>query len=189
MMFSFEDGFDYIDTTLQEVKAAIFKILQDCLDLVQPDWTTQLSHGLEWYNVTTKEEDEDPRKINILETKRHHKVEGLQIEDPDITTLLKTRQVNSGIEVVPKFSKIGDYWDDATIDKVVELLHEYQDLFPMKFSHLKGVIGELGVKKNTLKLDMKPVKKGPYHLNPKHKERVRAELEWELLNQWKSLIR
>lgn len=35
----------------------IFRILQDPLDLIQPDWTTQLSHALEFYNVTVEEED------------------------------------------------------------------------------------------------------------------------------------
>jgi len=39
--------------------------------------------------------------------------------------LLKARQVNIGIETKPKFAKIRDYWDDPTVDKVVELLHEY----------------------------------------------------------------
>jgi len=60
MTFSFEDGFDCIDEALQEVKAAIFRIPQDPLDLIQHEWTTQLSHALEYYNVTAEEEDEDP---------------------------------------------------------------------------------------------------------------------------------
>jgi len=38
--FSFEDGVDYIDAALQDVKAVIFRIPQDPLDLIQPDWTT-----------------------------------------------------------------------------------------------------------------------------------------------------
>jgi len=59
MTFNFEDEFDCIDEALQEVKASIFRIPQDPLDLIQPDWTTQLSHALECYNVTVKEEDED----------------------------------------------------------------------------------------------------------------------------------
>lgn len=63
--------------------------------------------------------------------------------------------------------KIGDYWDDATMDKVVELLCEYEDLFPTKFSDLKGVVGDLGVMKITLKLDAMPIKQIPYRLNPK----------------------
>jgi len=59
MTFSFEDGFDCIDEELQQVKAAIFRIPQGLLDLIQADWTTQLSHTLECYNITAKEEDED----------------------------------------------------------------------------------------------------------------------------------
>ena len=55
MTLSFEDGFDCINEALQEVKAAIFGISQDPLDLIQPDWTTQLSHALECYNVTVEE--------------------------------------------------------------------------------------------------------------------------------------
>ena len=73
--------------------------------------------------------------------------------------------------------KIGDYWDDATVDKVVELLCEYQDIFPTKFSNLKGIIGDLGMMKITLKLDMKPIKQRPYRLNPKYKEKVCLELD------------
>jgi len=44
MTFSFEDGFDCIDEALQEVKATIFRIPQDPLDLIQPKWAAQLSH-------------------------------------------------------------------------------------------------------------------------------------------------
>lgn len=165
MTFNFEDGFESIDEALQEVKATIFKIPQDPLDLIQPDWTTQLSEALECYNVTTEEEDKDPRKINIPETEGHYEVEGLQLENLDITKLLKTRQVNIDMEEEPKFAKIRDYWDDATVDKVTKLLHKYQDLFPMKFSDMKGIIGDLGVTKITLKLDIKPMKKRHYRIH------------------------
>jgi len=50
-------------------------------------------------------------------------------------------------------------------------------LFPTKFSDLKGIIGDLGVMKITLNLDLKHVKKRPYYLNPKYKERVHSELD------------
>jgi len=76
-----------------------------------------------------------------------------------------------------KFAKIRDYWDDAMVEKVAELLREYQDLFPTKFSDLRGIIGDLGVMKITLKLDAKPVKQRHYPLNPKYKERVHIELD------------
>ena len=75
MTFSFEDRFDYIEEALQEVKAAVFRIPQDPLDLIQPEWATQLSHALEFYNVTVEEEDEDLGKINIPETKGHRELE------------------------------------------------------------------------------------------------------------------
>eukprot|EP00253_Pinus_taeda_P031878 PITA_31878 len=67
MRFNFEDGFECIDEALQEVKEVIFKIPQDPLDFIQTYCTTQLCHVLECYNVTSEEEEEDPRNINIPE--------------------------------------------------------------------------------------------------------------------------
>lgn len=72
---------------------------------------------------------------------------------------------------------LDDYWDDAMVDKVTKLLCEYQDLFPTKITNLKGIIGDLGMMKITLKPDAKPVKQRPYSLNPKYKEKVHIELE------------
>lgn len=36
--------------------------------LTERDWVARLTCALECYNVTTKEEDEDPRNIDIPET-------------------------------------------------------------------------------------------------------------------------
>lgn len=177
MTFSFEDGFKSINGELQEVKVAILRTPQDPLELIRLDWSTQLHHALECYNVTVERDDEDQRKINISKVECHHEFEGPQIQNPDITAPLKTRQVNIGIEVELKILDIGDYWNDATVDKVIELLCEYQDLFPTKFSNFKGIVGDLGVLKITLKLNAKPVKERPYHLNPKYKEKVHLELD------------
>lgn len=63
------------------------------------------------------------------------------------------------------------------INKVMELLHEYQDLFLTIITDLKGIVGNLGMMNITLKFDMKPVKQWPYHLNPKYKEKVHEELD------------
>ena len=71
---------------------------------------------------------------------------------------MKTQKVNIGIEEERKFMLIGDYWDTDTIIKVAELLHEYQEIFPMKFSELKGIVEDLRVMRITLKPDVKPVK-------------------------------
>lgn len=76
MKFNFEDRFDSIDEALQELKESISRITQDPLDLTRSKWATHLSRALEFYNVTTEEEEEDPRKINIPETKGHHEVQG-----------------------------------------------------------------------------------------------------------------
>lgn len=53
---------------------------------------------------------------------------------------------------------LGDYWDDSTVDKVVGLLREYQDLFLTKITELKGVLSDLGMMKITLKPKAKLVK-------------------------------
>jgi hypothetical protein len=47
--------------------------------------------------------------------------------------------VNIGTEEKPKFVNIGDYWSEETIEKIVDLLREYQDLFPTNFSEMKGI--------------------------------------------------
>ena len=75
------------------------------------------------------------------------------LQTVDITKHLKLREVNIGMAEQPKLAKIGDYWDDDTVSKVAELLTEYQDLFPTKFSELKGITGDLGVMRITLKPD------------------------------------
>lgn len=63
------------------------------------------------------------------------------------------------------------------VDKVIELLCEYQDLFSTKIMDLKGIVGDLGMMKITLKLDVKLVKQRPYRLNPKYKDKVCIELD------------
>ena len=64
--------------------------------------------------------------------------------------------------------------------KITDLLHEFQDLFSTKFSEMKGILGDLGEMKILLKLDMKPVRQRPYHLNPRYKEKVKVELDMTL---------
>lgn len=85
----------------------------------------------------------------------------------DITKPLKTTKVNKGLEEEPKFATIGYYWGEETVRKVTNLLHQYQELFSTKFSDMKGIVGDLGVMKITLKSDAKPVNQRPYRLNPK----------------------
>ena len=41
--------------------------------------------------------------------------------------------------------------------KITYLLHEFKYLFPMKFSEIKGILGDLGEMKIPLKPDEKPI--------------------------------
>ena len=95
----------------------------------------------------------------------------------DVTKPLKLKEVNIGMEEKPKLAKIGDYWDYDRVGNIVELLTGYQNLFPTNFSTLKGIVGDLGVMKITLKLDACLIKQHPYQLNPNYKHKVKEELE------------
>ena len=66
----------------------------------------------------------------------------------------------------PNFASIGDYQYESTRGEVIDLLHDFQDLFPTKLSEIKGISGDLGEMKIPLKLDAKPLKQRPYRLNP-----------------------
>lgn len=81
-----------------------------------------------------------------------------QNKDPDITVPLKIKHVNIGMDEELKYAMLGDYWDDTTVEKFIELLREYQDLFPTKITELKAILGDLGVMEITLKPDVKSVK-------------------------------
>ena len=48
--------------------------------------------------------------------------------------------------------------DDRAIGQIIDLLQEYQDLFPTKFDDMKGILGDLGVMRIPLKEGAKPVK-------------------------------
>ena len=76
-----------------------------------------------------------------------------------------------------KFANIGDYWDDETVSKITDLLHEFWDFFPTNFLEMKGIVGDLPEMKIPLKPDAKPVKRRPYRLNPRYKEKAKVELD------------
>ena len=71
---------------------------------------------------------------------------------------LNNKKVNFRSPENPKFANIGDYWDEEIVTKIIDLLHEYQDLFPTNFSEMKGIVGDLGEMKIPLRLDAKPSK-------------------------------
>jgi hypothetical protein len=64
-------------------------------------------------------------------TKGEHAVEGPKLESVEYANPLRMHKVNIGTKDNPKFTNIGDYWNEETVEKIVDLLHEYQDLFPL----------------------------------------------------------
>jgi hypothetical protein len=83
----------------------------------EDEWTTPLQKLQGCYNINT-DEDDDPRDANITENEGHRDIEGPGIELPFIGQSIKIKKVNIGTEKTPKLENVGDYWDDATIDKL-----------------------------------------------------------------------
>ena len=52
------------------------------------------------------------------------------------------------------------------MEEIIDLLHEFMDLFPTKFSEMKGIVGDLGEMKIPLRPNANPIKQQPYRLNP-----------------------
>ena len=71
-------------------------------------------------------------------------VEGSGVSGDKFTNPLKIKKVNIGSLENPKFANIIDYWDDETVGKITNLLHEFQDFFPTKFLEMKGIVCDLG---------------------------------------------
>jgi hypothetical protein len=76
----------------------------------------------------------DLRNIQIKEAEGEREVEGRNLESKVITALIKVKKVNIGTVENPKMASIGDYWDEQIVESIIELLHEYNDLFPTKFT-------------------------------------------------------
>jgi hypothetical protein len=128
------------------------------------------------YNISV-DEDDDPKNVKITKIEGQRDVEGPGVELTFIGHPIKIKKVNIGTDQALKLANVGDYWDDATIDKIIELLHEYQDLFPTNFTNMKGIKGPMGEMNIPLKPYARPVKQRPYRLNPKYKQKVKIELD------------
>lgn len=127
--------------------------------------------------LSVDDNKEYSRNFSIPESEGECAVTGPLLGTMDVPKPLKLKKVNIGTEEQPKLAKIGDYQDADIMGNIVELLIEYQDLFPTKSSELKGNVGELGVIRITLKPDARPVTQRPYWLNPKYKRKVKDELD------------
>jgi hypothetical protein len=100
---------------------------------------------LSFYRIQEEAPDEDDsRDIQIEEVEGERNVEGPPLESEVISMPIKIKSVNIGTIEQPKMVSIGDYWDENTLETIIELLHEYNDLFPTTFIEMKGIAEELG---------------------------------------------
>jgi hypothetical protein len=123
--FLFESQYPMVDQALQVVRQKVFEEAPSLpMEQEEDEWIVPLQKLQGCYNINV-DEDDDPRKVNIAETEGKRNIEGPGVELPFIEQPIKIKKVNIGIEEAPNLANVGDYWDDATIDKITELLHEY----------------------------------------------------------------
>jgi hypothetical protein len=123
--FVFESQHPTVDQALQVLRHKVFEEAPNLpLEQEEDEWTALLQKLQGYYNINANEDD-DPRNVNIAETEEWRDIEGPRVELPFIGQMIKIKKVNIGTKKAPKLANIGDYWDDATIDKITEILHEY----------------------------------------------------------------
>ena len=111
-------------------------------------------------------DDDELQNVNIPNFEGSHDVAAPDIPMDSMIQLLRIQKINIGSAENPKFSNVRDYWEEETMAKITDLLHQFQDLFLTRFSEMKGILEDLGEMKIMLKLDAKPVQQRPYRLNP-----------------------
>jgi hypothetical protein len=103
-------------------------------------------------------DEDDPRNIQITKIEGEREVESPYLELELFVAPIKVKKVNIGTTEYPKMAIIGDYWDEQTLERITELLREYNDLFPPKFKEMKGIEGELGEMKISLKIEARSIR-------------------------------
>jgi hypothetical protein len=107
--FLFESEFPSVDQALQMVRQKVFKEASGLLlEQEEDEWTAPLQKQQLCYNINA-DEDDDPRKVNIVETEGQRDVEGPGVELPFIGQPIKINKFNIGIEETPKLANVGDY--------------------------------------------------------------------------------
>ena len=174
--FEFVDDNPMINFSLKLIKTSIFEDIPMLMtSFHQSSMTVQ--HWMECYNIKGEPDDDGSHDINILEFKGTRVVQGSCISSKNFLKPLKIKKVNIGSQENPKFSNIRYYWDDETIGNIIDLLHEFQYLFPTKFTEMNGIVWDLAEMKILLKPDAKPIKKRPYRLNTRYKDKVKEYLD------------
>jgi hypothetical protein len=96
--FLFDSKYPSIDQMLHIVRKKVFEEASSPpLEQEEDGWTTPLQKLQGCYNINV-DEDDDPRKVNIIETEGQRDVEGLGVELPFIGQPIKIKKVHTGIE-------------------------------------------------------------------------------------------
>ena len=85
-------------------------------------------------------QEEAPNNLQMKEIGVHSVQDKVSISNLlEYQQLMKTKKQNIGTKDNPKMVIIGDYWDDEIVTQLVDILKEYEDLFPKSFSDMKGI--------------------------------------------------
>ena len=173
---SFKDANPDVNNALQIIQDMVLKVVPVAY-LLDPHVHFHMQPMMECYNVSGKPEDDyELWNINIPKTKGSRDVAAPNVPTDPMSQPLKIRKVNIGTKENTKFLSVGDYWDEETMEKITDLLHEFQDLFLTNFSKMKGILGDLVEMNIPLKPDSKPVGQRQYRLNIWYKETFKTEI-------------
>lgn len=85
--------------------------------------------------------------------------------------------MNINTEADSHIANIGDYWIYIEIAQILDLMKEFQDIFPMYYHEMKGLHPSLGRMLIKLREGDKPLKKRTYKLNHNMCTKVKIEIE------------
>ena len=133
-MFSFQDANPEVCNALHIIRNVVLKFIPVTYP-VDPHAHCSIQSMMTCYNLSGEPEDDDELwNVNILESEGTCDVAALDISTNSMSQPLRIRKVNIGLEENPKFDNVEDYWGEDTMAKIMDLLHEFQDLFSTRFS-------------------------------------------------------
>ena len=128
--FSFAEANPDNHNALQIIWDVVLKFVSVAYP-VDPHAHCHMQSMMECYNISRKSKDDDElQNINILETEGSRDVAASEVSTNPMTQPLNIKKFNIGTKENPKFTSVGDYWDEETMANIADILHEFQDLFP-----------------------------------------------------------
>ena len=83
------------------------------------------------YNLSGEPKDDDElQNVNIPNFEGSHGVAAPDVPTDLMNQPLRIQKVNIGLAENPKFANVRDYWGKEVMAKIIDLLHEFWDLFP-----------------------------------------------------------